>query len=145
VATIYRPPNTSVVYHSLDGDYNLQALEAICSNLLSLYGNVCLLGEFNVDLLDPGDSFFPRFLCNVDIFPTREASGKLLDLFLVSNPNVVGDFHQIAVAWSDHAMIFLSCCFERSRVATWYKNIRSCRNIVRKPLRTGVQFGLWLD
>jgi hypothetical protein len=24
--TIYRPPNTSVVYHSLDGDYDLQAL-----------------------------------------------------------------------------------------------------------------------
>jgi hypothetical protein len=138
VATIYRPPNTSVVYHSLDGDYNLQALEAICSNLLSLYGDVCLLGEFNVDLLDPGDSLFPRFLdflCNVAIFPTRGASGNLLDLFLVSNPNVVGDFHQIAVPWSDHAMIFLSCCFERSRVATLYKNIRSsCRNIDREGL-----------
>jgi hypothetical protein len=47
-------------------------------------------------------------LCNVAIFPTREASGKLLNLFLVSNPNDVGDFHQIAVPW---IMIFLSCCF----------------------------------
>jgi hypothetical protein len=57
-------------------------------------------------------------LCNVAIFSTREASGKLLDLFLVSNPNDVGDFHHIAVPWSDHDMIFLSCCFERLRVAT---------------------------
>jgi hypothetical protein len=85
-------------------------------------------GDFNVDLLDPGHSLFPRFLdflemfmlCNVAIFPTRAASGKLLDLCLVSNPNDVGDFHQIAVPWRDHDMIFLSCCFERSRVATLY-------------------------
>jgi hypothetical protein len=34
-------------------------------------------------------------LCNVAISPTRGASGKLLDLFLVSNPNDVDDFHQI--------------------------------------------------
>jgi hypothetical protein len=36
-------------------------------------------------------------LCNVAIFLTRGASGKLSDLFLVSNSNDAGDFHQIAV------------------------------------------------
>jgi hypothetical protein len=36
VATIYRPPSTSVVYHLLDGDYGLQALEEIRSDLLLL-------------------------------------------------------------------------------------------------------------
>jgi hypothetical protein len=85
-----------------------------------------------IDLLDPGQSLFPRFLdflemfmlCNVAIFPTKRASGKLLDLFLVSNPNDVGDFHQIAVLRSNHHMIFLSCCYRRSRVATLYKRIR---------------------
>jgi hypothetical protein len=78
----------------------------------------------------------------------REASGKLLDLFLVlvSNPNDVGDFHQIAVPWSDLDMIFLSCCFKRSRVATLYKNIRIFRDIDRDGLLlwTGVQFALLL-
>jgi hypothetical protein len=69
-------------------------------------------------------------LCNVTIFPTRGTSCKLLDLFLVSNPNDVCDFHQIAV----HDMIFLSCCFERSRVATLYKDIRSFRDIDRDGL-----------
>jgi hypothetical protein len=131
VATIYRPPNTSVVYRLLDEDYGLQALEEICSDLLPLYGEVCLLGDFNVDLLDSDHFLFPRFLdflemfmlCNVAIFPTRGASGKLLDLFLVSNPNDVGDFHQIAVPWSDHDMIFLSFCFERLRVA-WLRCTR---------------------
>jgi hypothetical protein len=124
VATIYWPLNTSVVYHSLNNDYGLhQALEEIYSDLLPLYGEVCLLGDFNVDLLDPGNSLFPRFLdflemlmwlCgNVAIFSTRGVSGKLLDLFLVSNPNNVGDFHQIAVPWSEHDMISVSCCFER--------------------------------
>jgi hypothetical protein len=34
-----------------------------------------------------------------------------LDPFLVSNPNDVSDFYQIAVLGSDHDMIFLSCCF----------------------------------
>jgi hypothetical protein len=80
-------------------------------------------------------------LFNVAIFLTRGASGKLLDLFLVSNPNDEGD----------HDMIFLSGCFERSRVATLYKSIRSFRDIDRHglfgadALCTGVQFGLWLE
>jgi hypothetical protein len=69
------------------------------------------------------------------VFFRREpAFGKFLDLLLVSNPNDVVDFHQIAVPWSDHDMIFLSCCFERSRVATLYKNIRSFRDIDRDGL-----------
>jgi hypothetical protein len=68
VATIYGPPNTSVVYHSLDGDYDLQALKEICSDLLRLYGEFCLLGDFNVDLLDPGHSLFARFLDFLKMF-----------------------------------------------------------------------------
>jgi hypothetical protein len=53
---------------------------------------VCCLDmlHFNVELLDPGHSLFPRFLdflemfmlYNVAIFPSRGASGKLLDLFV---------------------------------------------------------------
>jgi hypothetical protein len=50
------------------GDYGLQALEEICSNLLPLHGEVCLLGDFNVALLDPSNSFFPRFLDFLEIF-----------------------------------------------------------------------------
>jgi hypothetical protein len=41
--------------------------------------------------------------------PTREISGKLLDLFLVSNPDEIADFYQMNILWSDHDMIFLSC------------------------------------
>jgi hypothetical protein len=104
VAAMYRSSNKNVVYHSLDGDYGLQALEEICSNLLPLYG-VCLLEDFNVDLLDPGHSLFTRFLdflemcmlCNVAVFLTRSAFGKLFDLFLVLSPNNLSDFLQIAV------------------------------------------------
>jgi hypothetical protein len=57
-----------------------------------------------------------------------------LNLFLVSNPNEVGDFHSIAVPWSDYDMVFLSCCFERLRVATLYKNIQGFRDIERDGL-----------
>jgi hypothetical protein len=46
LATICRPPNTSGVYHSLDGDYGLQAERG-------LVGITTILGDFNVDLLDP--------------------------------------------------------------------------------------------
>jgi hypothetical protein len=71
VAAIYsRPSNISVVCHSLDGDYGLQALEEISYYFM---------------------------LCNVAVFLTKAASGKLFDLFLVSNPNDLGDFNQIAV------------------------------------------------
>jgi hypothetical protein len=114
-----------------------------------LYGEVCLLGDFNVDQLDPGH-FFPRLLdflemfmlSNVAIFPARGASCKFLDLFLVFNPNDVCDFQPIDVSW----MIFLSCCFERWRVATLYKNIRSFRDIGRDRLlgaaASGLEFSL---
>jgi hypothetical protein len=73
-------------------------------------------------------------LCNVAIFPMRGASGKLLDTFLVSNSNYVGDFHQITVPWSDHDMNFLSCCFEKAIVVILYKNIRIFRDIDRDVL-----------
>jgi hypothetical protein len=63
------------------------------------------IGTFNVDLLDPGHSLFPRFLdflekfmlCNVTTFPTRRASSKLVDLFLVSNPNDVMQRSQLVL------------------------------------------------
>jgi hypothetical protein len=143
VATIYRPPNTSVVYHSLDGEYGLQVLKEICSNLLPSYGKVCLLGDFHIDLLASGYSLFPLIsidflemfmLCNVAILPMRGASGKFLNLFLVSNPNDVGDVHQITVPWSDHDMIFLSCCIGKSSMTTLHKHLRSFRDIDRDGL-----------
>jgi hypothetical protein len=56
------------VYHSLDGDYGLQTLDEICSDIRPLYGEVCLLGVFNVDLLDPGHSLFARFLDLLEMF-----------------------------------------------------------------------------
>jgi hypothetical protein len=68
VATINRPLNTSVVYHLLDGDYGLQALQEICLDLLPLYREVCLLRDFYVDLLDPGNSLFPRFFDFLDLW-----------------------------------------------------------------------------
>jgi hypothetical protein len=51
-----------------------------------LYEEVCLLGDFNVDLLDPGHSLFARFLdflemfmlCNVAIFPVRDTLDTLV-------------------------------------------------------------------
>jgi hypothetical protein len=90
-------------------------------------------------------------LCNMAIIPTRGASDKLLDLFLVSSPNDVGDFHQIAVPWNDHDMIFLSCYFERTRVAKLYNNVEVSGILIEtsclEPLLlwTGVHFGLWLE
>jgi hypothetical protein len=48
----------------------------------------CLLGDFNVDLLDPDYVF---------VLHCGYFSGKLLDLFLVSNPDDVSDFQPIAL------------------------------------------------
>jgi hypothetical protein len=68
VITICRPPNTSVVYHLLNlGDYGLQALEKIFSNILPL-GEVCLLGGFNVDL--QGSWISKRCLCDIFVAMT---------------------------------------------------------------------------
>jgi hypothetical protein len=85
------------VYRALEsGDYGLEAFEGVCSDLLSFYDEVFILGDFNVDLLDPGHVLIETFydlletfiIYNVAILPTRRVSGKLLDLFLVFVPVV---------------------------------------------------------
>jgi hypothetical protein len=113
-------------------DYGLDAFEGICSGLLSLYGEVFNLGDFNAELLDPGHVLFALFfdlletfmLHDVAIFPTRRVSGKLLDLFLVSVPAGVNDFYQVTVSWSDHNMLLLSCRLERPREVAKFYSIR---------------------
>jgi hypothetical protein len=62
VGSVYRPPNSSIVYRALEsGNYGLDAFEGICSDFLSLYGEVFILGDFNVNLLDPGQVLFEPF------------------------------------------------------------------------------------
>jgi hypothetical protein len=37
VGLVFRPPNSSIVYHALkSGDYGLEAFDGVCSDLLSL-------------------------------------------------------------------------------------------------------------
>jgi hypothetical protein len=52
VGSVYRPPNSSVFY---------SALEGVCSDWLSLYGEVFIRGDFNVGVLDPGHVWFAPF------------------------------------------------------------------------------------
>jgi hypothetical protein len=82
VGSVYRPPNSSIVNRALEsGNYGLD----VCSDLLSLYGEVFVLGDFNVDLLDPGHVLFMPcsnlletfMIHNVAILPTTRVSGKL--------------------------------------------------------------------
>jgi hypothetical protein len=56
IGSLYRPPNSSIVYRALmeSGVYGLDAFGGVCSDLLSLYGKVFILGDFNVDLHYPG-------------------------------------------------------------------------------------------
>jgi hypothetical protein len=76
----YRPHNCSVFY---------RALEGVCSDLLSLYGEVFILGDFNVGVLDPDHVLFAPFsdlletfrLQNFAILPTRRVSGKILHCY----------------------------------------------------------------
>jgi hypothetical protein len=117
IASIYRPPNSSIVYQLLSPcDYGLQSLEDAFSELIPIYNEVFLFGDFNINLLISSDPLFNTFqelliifmLYNVSVVPTRSASGTLLDLFLVSNPQLVADFYQMNVDWSDHDALFLS-------------------------------------
>jgi hypothetical protein len=120
----------------------LDAFEGICSDLLSLYGEVFNLGDFNSELLDPGHVLFASFsdlletfmLHNVAIFPTRRVSGKLLDLFLVSVPAGVNDFYQVTVTWSEHDLLFLTCRLERPREVAKFYSIRRFRDVSQSKL-----------
>jgi hypothetical protein len=48
---------------------------------------------------------------------------KLLDLFLVSYPNDVGDFHQTAVPWSVHERIFFSAVLKDRGFIRYFRDI----------------------
>jgi hypothetical protein len=120
----------------------LDAFEGVCSDLLSLYGEVFILGDFNVDLPDLGHVLFEPFsdlleifmLHNFAILPTRRVSGKLLDLFLMSVPAGVNDFYQMTVPWSDHDVLFLSCRLERPREVAEFYSIRGFRDVDQSEL-----------
>jgi hypothetical protein len=68
-------------------------------------------------------------LYNVVIPLTHAVSGKLLDLFLVSNINEVVDFFQMPFSWSDHDMLFLACRQQRPAVGAVEMHVRCFRNI----------------
>jgi hypothetical protein len=115
VGSLYRPPNSSIVYRALEsGVYGLDAFGGVCSDLLSLYGKVFILGDFNIDFLYPGPVLFEPFsdllktfmLHNSAILLTRRVSGKFLDLFLVSVSADVNDFYQMTVPG-----VTAICCF----------------------------------
>jgi hypothetical protein len=88
-----------------------------------------MFGDFNVKLLDSSDGLFETFcgllesfrLYNVTISPTRAVSGKMLDLFLVSNKSEVIDFFQMP--------LFLACRQQRPAVDEVERRVRSFRNI----------------
>jgi hypothetical protein len=42
----------------LSEDYDFNAFKSVYSDLLSSYGEVCILGHYNVELLDPGRIWF---------------------------------------------------------------------------------------
>jgi hypothetical protein len=117
--------------------YGLSALEEVCADILPGYGDVYLFGDFNVNLLDSSDGLFETFcgflepfrLYNVAISPPRAVSGKLLDLFLVSNKSEVVDFFQMPLSWSDHDMLFLACRQQRPAVGVVERHVRSFRKI----------------
>jgi hypothetical protein len=140
VVSVYMPPSASVVYHLLGAQgCGLGALKEVCADILPGYGVVYLFGyfNFNVNLLDSSDDLFEKFcgflesfrLCVVAIAPTRAVSGKLLDLFLVSDKSDVVDFFQMLLSCSEHVMLFLACRQQRPAVGVVEKHVRSFRHI----------------
>jgi hypothetical protein len=82
VGSVYRPPNFSIVCRALEsGYYNLDAFEGVCSDLLSLYGEVFILGDFNADLLVPGHVLFAFFS---DLLETCRKEGCLVNFLTCS-------------------------------------------------------------
>jgi hypothetical protein len=83
--SVYRLPRSSIFYRALEsGDYGLEVFEDVCSDLLFLYGDVFILGNFNVALLDPGHVLFAPFsgvLCSIMLLFSRRRRGGCLVSF----------------------------------------------------------------
>jgi hypothetical protein len=143
VGIVYRPPNTSIVYRGLEAaNYGLNELEKVLADLLPMYDQAYLFGDFNIDLLDPEGLLHESFvdllnifmLYNVSLQPTRQVSGKLLDLFLTTDGPSVSDFYQLNLSWSDHDMIFMSIDVIALQAGTIVKKVRNFKNIVQSEL-----------
>jgi Reverse transcriptase (RNA-dependent DNA polymerase) len=143
IGVIYRPPNTSVVYHGLEsGNYGLHELEKILADLLPSYRKAYLFGDLNIDLLDSNNLLYDSFIDLLNIFmlynvsrrPTRQASGKLLDLFLTTDCSTVTDFYQHEICWSDHDMIFMSVGAIQPLIKSIEKLARNFKKIEQSDL-----------
>jgi hypothetical protein len=106
-----------VVYRALGpNNYDINELEKILAGIVPMYEKLYLFGDFNIDLLDPQGPLYETFVDLLNIFmlynvsprPTRNVSGKLLDLSLTTDASSVEGFHQHEVCWSDHDMNFMT-------------------------------------
>jgi hypothetical protein len=123
-----------VVYNlSFVGDYGLQTLEEICSNLPCIERGFVFLETLMVICWIPIILGFLKdvYVMQCAYFQREErlASFWICSWFLILKMWVISI--RLLSQWSDHDMIFLSCSFERSRVASLYQNIRNFRDIDR--------------
>jgi hypothetical protein len=90
----------------------------VCADILPGYGDVYLFGDFNVNVLDSFDG----------LFETCAVSGKLLDLFLISNKSEVVDFFQMLLSWIEYDMLFLAQ--QRPAVGIVERHVRSLETLI---------------
>jgi Reverse transcriptase (RNA-dependent DNA polymerase) len=152
VGVVYRPPSTSIVYKGLEANnYGINELEKVLAELIPLYDKLYMFGDFNVDLLDDNDPLYGSFtnilntfmLYNVSLRPTRLVSGKLLDLFLTTDPESVLDYYQHDVCWSDHDMIFMSVNAVTPTAHTVARQVRGFKNIDQNKLTAAASVLDW--
>jgi hypothetical protein len=85
----------------------------------------------------------PASTHNVANLPTKRVSGKLFNLFLASVPAFLNDFYQMAVPWSDHHMLFLSCRLERPREVAKFYSIRRFQDVNQSKLVAAAEVLDW--
>ena len=130
VCVVYRPPDNPIT--SLEGDLLQKYTQA-----LSLNKDIVLLGDLNCDLLsdNPKSKALRSFCAAANATqlikdPTRvtKSSSSLIDVILVSKPDLVKSSGVMDLTMSDHFLVFAVLNLKVPKPAATYITIRSFKN-----------------
>ena len=145
LGTVYRAPDSKAEY--------IDKLDFLFQNCTSLYDDVVIVGDFNLDLCKTSNNTKVNKLashCNMkqlinDYTRITETSKTILDLAFVTNPNRVSDSGVRSCGLSDHSLIYLVREKKKNQVPSKTIKYRSMRNlmIMNLSILLKIKTGLW--
>ena len=143
LGTVYRAPDSKAEY--------IDKLDLVFQNCTSLYDDVVIVGDFNLDLCKTSNNTKVNKLashCNMkqlisDYTRITETTKTILDLAFVTNPNRISDSGVHSCGLSDHSLIYLVRKNKKVKIPSKTIKYRSMRNFCDNEFVSSVKNENW--